>query len=236
VSLVVRTWNVFHGNSVPPERSAFLEEMVRLVTADRPAIVCLQEVPVWALPRLDEWSAMTAFGAVAARPRVRSIGLARRITDLHHGLLRSAVTGEANVVLVAPDLVPREPRTEVIGTNGVRRVCQVVRVDEVGVVANFHASGGPLADAQFRRAARFAEEIAGEEPVVLAGDANIRPGDGDTYAELHDLGFSEPVPGSIDQVLVRGLPATSPDRWPEARRIVGGRVLSDHAPVELRVA
>ena len=37
--LVVRTWNLFHGNTVPPGRRAFLEEMVRLVTADGPEVL-----------------------------------------------------------------------------------------------------------------------------------------------------------------------------------------------------
>ena len=207
------------------------------MTADEPALVCLQEVPVWAVARLEEWSGMTTFGAVAARPRLRSAKLGRRITDLHHGLLRSAVTGEANVVLVARGLEAHDPRTEVIGAGRLRRVCQTVRVEGVGVVANFHASGGSLADAQFLLAAQFVERVAGDdEPIVLAGDANILPGEGDTYAELHDRGYSEPIAGSIDQVLVRGLPSTSPQRWPEQRRVVRGRLLSDHAPVEIRVA
>ncbi|MDX6465015.1 MAG: hypothetical protein QOI27_55, partial [Gaiellaceae bacterium] len=47
--------------------------------------------------------------------------------------------------------------------------------------------------------------------------------------------FSEPLPGSIDQILVRGLPSTPPVAWPEERRRAGGRLLSDHAPVELHV-
>jgi len=72
VPLVVRTWNLFHGNAVPPGRRAYLEEMVRLVTGDDPDVVCLQEVPVWALRRLEGWSDMAAFGAVAARPRLGS--------------------------------------------------------------------------------------------------------------------------------------------------------------------
>jgi endonuclease/exonuclease/phosphatase family metal-dependent hydrolase len=65
--------------------------------------------------------------------------------------------------------------------------------------------------------------------VVLAGDFNLRP----PYGPLTD--FSLPLDGSIDQVLVRGLPSTPPVAWPEDRRRVGGRVVSDHAPVELHV-
>ena len=62
--LLVRTWNLFHGRTLPESGRTELEGMVRLVTADAPDVVCLQEVPVWALRQLPGWSAMSAFGAV----------------------------------------------------------------------------------------------------------------------------------------------------------------------------
>ncbi len=83
------------------------------------------------------------------------------------------------------------------------------------------------------RAAAVADGLAlPGEPVVLCGDANLRPGEDDTYDELQSWGFSAPVPG-IDQILVRGLPSGAPVVWPEERRRLEGRLLSDHAPVEL---
>ena len=66
----IRTWNVFHGRSHPPGRTLYLERMVGFVTEDRPEILCLQEVPPWALARLGEWSGMAVFGEVAARPSI----------------------------------------------------------------------------------------------------------------------------------------------------------------------
>lgn len=235
MALLVRTWNVFHGNAVPPERRAYLEQMVRLVTADAPDVVCLQEVPLWALPRLGPWSGMTAFGAVAARPRLGSVELGRLVTDLHHGRFRSAFTGQANAILLGAELGAAEQQATRLERRGEgeRRVCQAVRIPELGVVANFHATGGPAADGQFSRAAAFAEQVAGGEPVILCGDANLRPGQGSTYAELRERGYSVPAPG-IDQILVRRAPATEPAVWPDDRRRVDGRLLSDHAPVELR--
>jgi endonuclease/exonuclease/phosphatase family metal-dependent hydrolase len=233
--VLVRTWNLFHGNAVPPERRAFLREMVELVTADRPDVVCLQEVPVWALKKLGGWSGMTAVGAVAARPRLLSAELGRWITELHHGLFRSAFTGQANAILLAPSLGVVEKRVQVIsrGGEGERRVCQAVRVTELGVVGNFHATGGPHVDEQFLRAAEFVRAL--DERVILCGDANIAPQDrGRTYDLLREWGFSVSVAG-IDQILVRGLPVSSVSVWPEERRRLGGRLLSDHAPVELRV-
>lgn len=104
--LLVRTWNVFHGNTIPPERSDHLEEMVGLVTEDGPAIVCLQEVPVWAIGRLEKWSGMQVFAEVAQPPRIGPLPstatIGHALTSLHHGIIRSAFAGQANATLVSP--------------------------------------------------------------------------------------------------------------------------------------
>jgi endonuclease/exonuclease/phosphatase family metal-dependent hydrolase len=89
------------------------------------------------------------------------------------------------------------------------------------LVANFHITGDR---AQLERVGAF---VAGRERVVLGGDANLRGVGLD--------GFSPPLADSIDQILVRGLPASAPQRWPDERRRLDGRLLSDHAPVELTV-
>ncbi|HKT45094.1 MAG TPA: endonuclease/exonuclease/phosphatase family protein [Gaiellaceae bacterium] len=219
--MVVRSWNLFHGNAVPPERHAYLREMVELVTADDPDVVCLQEVPVWALGRLEGWSGMRAVGGVGAEPLLRSAELGRLVTDLHHGILRSAVTGEALAVLVARRHAVVDERRERVGPN---RVLVGVRLEGGPFVGNFHVTGGAVAQEQFRRVV----ELVPDGAVVLAGDVNLRP----PYALE---GFSDPLAGSIDQILVRGLPATAPVAWPAERRRVHGKLLSDHAPVELIV-
>jgi len=228
VAWLVRTWNVFHGNTVPPGRRAYLEEMVRLAAADRPAVVCLQEVPAWAVGRLAGWSGMTAVGEVAAHPRLRSAELGRLITDLDHGLFRSAFTGQANAVLVDVALDVVRKAEEQVSTSGERRVCQVLTIDGLGAVANVHITGGAPAAEQLRRAVGFAEDAAGDGPLIFCGDFNLTP----PYAALD--GYSAAAPG-IDQVLVRGLPAATPLVWPPERRRAGGRLLSDHAPVDVLV-
>ena len=221
MALLVRTWNLFHGNALPPERRAYLREMIELVTADDPDVVCLQEVPAWALGRLEEWSGMQALGAVAAPPRLGSAELGRRITELHHGILRSAVTGEGLAILVARRHAIAAHRTQPVGANRVLLGVELAGGIHVG---DFHVTGGDVAQEQFARVVALAEGDA----VVLAGDVNLRPPYGLT-------GFSEPLAGSIDQILVRGLPSGPPTAWPAERRRVDGRLLSDHAPVEAMV-
>jgi endonuclease/exonuclease/phosphatase family metal-dependent hydrolase len=207
--------------------------MVRLITADAPDLVALQEVPLWATRKLEDWSGMTAAWVVAMPARLGP--LARRFTDLDPARFRSAFTGQANALLVNPHFVVRWHRRVVLNPDlsrpewllgrGQRRVCQALAVEARGVelvVANLHASTSPrLATAE---AARAAELLAGAERCILCGDFNV---------PRHSVpGFSEPIDG-IDQVLVRGLALErGPEAWPEARRRAGGSVLSDHAPVE----
>jgi endonuclease/exonuclease/phosphatase family metal-dependent hydrolase len=210
--MLVRTWNLFHGNASPPERRAFLRRMIELVTRDRPDVVCLQELPVWALRHLERWSGMHANGAVARRPLLPFA--ARAVTAVHHGLLRSAVTGEADAILTRDPA--RALGVHIVGERKLRRIAQVVDLDGVTIV-NFHIDGER---AQLDRVVALARERS-----ILAGDANLVAAGAD--------GFSEPLAGSIDQILVCGLTLRDgPSPWPLEQRMVDGRVLSDHAPVE----
>jgi endonuclease/exonuclease/phosphatase family metal-dependent hydrolase len=219
--MLVRTWNLFHGNTLPPQRRAFLREMVELVTHDRPDVVCLQEVPVWAVEHLERWSGMQSFAAIARPPLLRSAGLGRALADLHHGLLRSAFTGEAGAILVSDDHDVDELRSEVVGERPLRRIAHGLRLGGGTYVVNFHIDADP---AELARVAAFA---ASWPQAIVAGDANI------ASASLD--GYSAPLPGSIDQILYRGLEGGAPAAWPLDRRKRDGRLLSDHAPVEVEV-
>ena len=256
--LLVRSWNIFHGRTLPAGRDDHVEEMVRLV-APGADVVCLQEVPVWALGELEAWSGMRAFGITTMpAPGGR---FARRLTAAHPQRLRSALTGQANAVLVArtlgvPDgpvrlpLNPRRFRRRQARHHGLplgvrllwardRRVGQLVRLERDGqsvVLANAHLStshDARPADAELLRLATYAEGYARPgEPIVLAGDLNLTRTSSAALPELERWGFSAAGPG-IDHILARGLAFEHPPApWPRERRRRGALLLSDHAPVE----
>jgi hypothetical protein len=246
--------------------------MVRFAVADRPDVLCLQELPAWACGHLDDWSGMQACADVSQPPRLGPLAIpaevGRRLTSLHNGLLRSAVAGQAIAILLRPDseLLSRDrlvlnsrdfrkaqsrwlslPLVARLAWAKERRIVQVVRArlpsGPTLVVANLHATSYPadqrLADAELLRAAVFVDGLAQPgDVVVLAGDFNVPAVRSATQAELTsgDWGFSQPAAEGIDQILVRGAPVEGVTRWPADRRRVDGRVLSDHTPVEARVA
>jgi endonuclease/exonuclease/phosphatase family metal-dependent hydrolase len=261
--VLVRSWNLYHGNTVPVQARAFLEEMVSLATADDPAVLCLQEVPVWALGRFTA-------GAVAARPSFGPLPitaeLGRRLTEPNHGRLRSAFAGQGNAMYVSPRLrvlshhvltlnsrrfrfaQSRALRLGAVARLGwakERRVVHSVRLrapdGRTMLVTNMHCTSFPaderLADAEVLRAAWFALSTAApEDVVVLAGDFNARATRSRSLADLTTpkWGFSPPGTG-IDHILVRGAAAAQIRRWPDDRRLHEGHLLSDHAPVELEL-
>jgi endonuclease/exonuclease/phosphatase family metal-dependent hydrolase len=169
--MLIRTWNLFHGNTKPPQRQAFLEEMVRLAVSGEPDVVALQELPASALPLVGGWSGYTAVPVLAARPTIgpfpSNAEVGRRLTSLNHGVLRSAFSGQGNAILVAPRfrivdehaliLNPRRFRraqAEWLDLGPLarlawakeRRVCQVVRLadgERTFLAANLHATAYP---------------------------------------------------------------------------------------------
>jgi endonuclease/exonuclease/phosphatase family metal-dependent hydrolase len=237
--------------------------MLRLATADQPDVLCLQEVPVWALGRFT-------VGDVAARPTLGPIpigaGLGRLLTEVHHGVLRSAFSGQGNAISVAPslrvlahskltlntrrfrDAQARALRLDIVARLAwakERRIVQAVRLEAPGartfLVANTHctsyAADERLADAELLRAAWFAvSEASPDDVVVLAGDFNVTAARSRTLRDLQDeeWGFSQPGPG-IDHILVRGATCSAPQIWPEERLRQRDGLLSDHTPVEVTI-
>jgi endonuclease/exonuclease/phosphatase family metal-dependent hydrolase len=168
---------------------------------------------------LEHWSGMQRVSAVARRPR---IPFGRWPTALNHGLFRSAFTGEGDAILAAKRYRLTDARHVAVSEPGAfRRIVHGVRLDDGIFVANAHISADHT---QLQRVFEFVED---EPRVIVGGDFNL-PGEGLP-------GFSTPLPDSIDQILVKGLPAQTPHAWPLDRRRYQRHLLSDHAPVELTV-
>src|SRR5207237_6044401 len=125
-------------------------------------LLCLQEVPAWAVERFTA-------GDVAARPSIGPLPipaeLGRRLTEPHHGLLRSAFSGQANAIqvsrrlrvlgherLVLNPLRFRAAQSRALELGPVarlawakeRRIVQALRLEEPGgrtlLVANLHCT------------------------------------------------------------------------------------------------
>lgn len=223
MALLVRSWNLFHGNTCPTGRRGRLEEMVRLATADGPDVVCLQELGVWSLGRLEGWSGMHATCVIARRPRLPA-RFAGAISRLNQGFFRSGLEGQAQAILTR---LPADDLGTLRVSDGIRepRLVNVVRYG-AAVIGNIHATNDfrdpTVPRAEIERASEFLDSLARQgETRILAGDFNLR---------------DPALPGpAIDHVVVSGAEATPLEVWPTARRMQNGVVLSDHAPVEIRV-
>jgi endonuclease/exonuclease/phosphatase family metal-dependent hydrolase len=204
------TWNLLHGRSVPPAGRDLFDEFADALAGWEWDVALLQEVPPWWPPALgarlqvDQRLVLTSRNALLPLRRA----VARRWPDL----IKSN-GGGANAILVRGDTVA-EHRWRRLCLWPERRWVHAVRLRGAGTwVANLHG-GGPIRDA--RRAAAAALGWAGEVPVVLGGDFNIRQLslDGFAYAGGHD----------VDLIFARGFQAG-------ATEVLDRGPLSDHAPV-----
>lgn len=240
--MLVRSWNLYHGNTLPPGRRRYVEQMVRRICEEDPVLVCLQEVPPFALSRLERWAGRPAVGDLAMRPRIPG-PLGVKLTDLHSGFIRSGVEGQGNAMLVAQGveilqhdvlvLNPRRFRRREADRLGLswrarlawaleRRICQVLRLrlgdGRVVLAANLHATSFRgdklLADAELLRAATFVDALAAVgEPVLLCGDFNVTTVSSPTLRALAGPEWGFSGAGpGLDHVLVRGLHVVEGER------------------------
>jgi endonuclease/exonuclease/phosphatase family metal-dependent hydrolase len=260
------TWNLFHGRDYPPdsalhtwrslvgratERNAthvqvnreLLREFAQVLGAARWDVALLQECP----PR---WSAALASACVAkAQGSLTSrnwLGSVRNALAGWNPDLLGSWEGGSNLTLVrglgAEGLL--DQRDLVLRRLPERRTMAFARLDSGLCVANLHASTRPpLAAADVSHAVETAVAWAGESPLILGGDFNLRPGRTRLFEDLGQrFGLSAPTgPDCIDHILSRGLEIVEPaGAWPPAARELpceGLRLrLSDHAPVEARFA
>jgi endonuclease/exonuclease/phosphatase family metal-dependent hydrolase len=261
--VLVRTWNLDGGKVVPPDRHVHLEAMIELIRTGGPDVVCLQEIPVWALPRLGPWSGMQALTARAKGPKLGPLPLPPSL-----GRAGASRAGKGNAILIPREATVRSHKTITLNTNvfceergarfGLtpkemvwwereRRVCHLVQYElpnrQRFLVANLHSTYCPrdlrLADAELRRAVNFilrASEL--EEALIVAGDFNIPRSASTIVNELMTTERENRWMTSgpqVDQILLRRAIATSVRVWPDEERAVDGRLLSDHPPIEATI-
>jgi len=260
------TWNLFHGRDHPPdaalhtwrsrvgratERNAthvqvnreLLREFAQVLSAASWDVALLQECP----PR---WSAALASACEANAQRSLTsrnwLSPVRNVLAGWNPDLLGSWEGGSNLTLVrrlaGEGLL--DQRDLVLRRLPERRTMAFARLESGLCVANLHASTRPpLAAADVSHALETAVAWAGESPLILGGDFNLRPRHTRLFADLGPrFGLSAPTgPDSIDHILSRGLEIVEPPgAWPpEARELPceGLRLrLSDHAPVEARFA
>jgi len=259
ITIHLRTWNIAHGVDVPPDggghahvRRKLLREMATLMSEDRPDVIVLQEVPVWAGPLLREHTGMgvtlaPCYGAhipFVHVPLPLAVGAA--VGNALPDLVRTQVEGQANALLYGPDLLLVSARRALLNErqrlHGEPRIAQLVRLrhrraGREFAVANVHADHGDNKH-QLERAGFLLEQFARGAPMVLAGDMNAGPRSPGVRALAARGWVEESSDVRIDHVFVRGFdiewPAT---RWLPSRRdlsLNGGPPvrLSDHDPVD----
>jgi endonuclease/exonuclease/phosphatase family metal-dependent hydrolase len=258
------TWNLFNGRDYPPDPALFtwrsrllcisernethlqvnrdlLGEAAALLSAARWDVALLQECPPrWAAPLADACEAEMHLTLTSRNWLAFIRGpVARRNPDL-----MGSWGGGSNLTLSRGKLADgrAERRELLLRRRPERRKMDFVRLAGGLCVSNLHASGpDQLAETDIRRAAEAAAAWAGENPLILGGDLNLRPSDSDLYRELADrldlVGTTSP--DAIDHLLSRGLEILHPAvAWPpEAREAESNGLairLSDHAPVGAR--
>ena len=259
------TWNLFHGRDFPPDPRLFTwrsrlrrrternaahvqvnrelsREFAAVLSAARWDIALLQECP----PR---WCASLAAACNAEGLRSLTsrnwLGFVRGPLARWNPDLLGSWEGGSNLILARGSAAGLVDRRELVLTRRPeRRTIAFARLRSGLCVSNLHASTNPArAEADVRRAVEAAVGWAGDSPLILGGDFNLRPSQTRLFQELAErFGLSAPTaPDSIDHLLGRRLEIVdSPASWPpEARELPweGLRLrLSDHAPVEVRFA
>jgi endonuclease/exonuclease/phosphatase family metal-dependent hydrolase len=261
----VLTWNIYHGRDGPPdpalyttwakwtrrtERNDTHVQVNRDLWRQFTDMLCgagwdaalLQECPPRWQPGFSRECRADSFRSMTSRNWLErtSWAFARRWPDLigssEGGSNLILARGEAGAIRESRELVIRRREPE-------RRTMAFARLECGLCVTSLHASTSPpLAEQELLHAAAKAVEWAGEGPLILGGDFNVRPQSSGVFAELERRWGLTGVtaPDSIDHLLVRGAEVVSgPRAWPpEARELDEDGLalrLSDHAPVELTV-
>jgi endonuclease/exonuclease/phosphatase family metal-dependent hydrolase len=211
----VLTWNLYHGRAQPPAGRPLLPEFSAALAGWQWDVALLQEVPPWWPDELA--AACGAIAATALTSRNALLPLRRFVAERWPDLIKSNGGGANAILARGSDL--RDHREHVLRWRPERRVAHGARLDSGAWVVNLHATAHNAAKAHedLARARRAALAWAGEAPVVLGGDFNIR--------DPALPGFVRAAGHDVDFVFARGLEPVG------SGEVLDHGALSDHAPV-----
>jgi endonuclease/exonuclease/phosphatase family metal-dependent hydrolase len=215
----VLTWNLYHGRARPPAGRSLRAEFAAALAGWEWDVALLQEVPPWWPPELARACDATAVTALTSRNSL--LALRRFVADRWPDLIRSN-GGGANALLSRAGALA-DHRVQVLRRRPERRVAHGARLPDGTWIVNLHATvhDARKAHEDLALARETALAWAGDAPIVLGGDFNIRDPDlpGFTRAAGHDVDF----------IFTRGLEPAGPGAALEHGP------LSDHAPVLARL-
>jgi endonuclease/exonuclease/phosphatase family metal-dependent hydrolase len=216
----VLTWNLYHGRTVPPSGRSVVNEFAAALDGWEWDVALLQEVPPWWPPMLARATGADQRTQLTSRNWV--LPLQQAISERNPDILKSW-GGGANAILVRGRAI-LEHRAERLRRRPEARWVHGVRVADTWAV-NVHSQNHPEADAlaDTRAAVEHARRWAGGEPLIFAGDVNLkRPPE---LPGIVHLGGNH-----VDHLFSSGRPAAG------KREVLDRGHLSDHPPVAVTLA
>jgi hypothetical protein len=206
-------------------------------------------------PLLDPLGSVTGLGP---------LGTARTSPNSRIGqVTRLLVGGQANAILLDPSvhmvarwstvMNPRRLRQARAADLGLGRVdrlkwakeqrrCLTLQVTlpdgRSAVLANLHTTAYPeaAAEIELEQALAFVDELSGASDIsILAGDFNLAASKSPRLRELIEAAGYSGLGPWVDHIVVKGTTASPWEEWPEDRHRADGHLLSDHAPLDVRI-
>jgi endonuclease/exonuclease/phosphatase family metal-dependent hydrolase len=218
--MLVLSWNLFHGRSVPDAPRSLLGDFAEQLAAWEWDVALLQEVPPWWPPALGRASRAGARTALTSRNWLRPVSrwAAQRRPDLV-----KSWGGGANAILVRGERVLAH-RVRELRIWPERRVMHGVRLERGWWVCNLHAQAH--------------SEVHAQADVALAAATALAWSDGAPLVFGGDLNTHEPWVPSLARVASNGVDhiLADPARSADPGRTLDRGHLSDHAPLVARIA
>jgi endonuclease/exonuclease/phosphatase family metal-dependent hydrolase len=235
--VLVLSWNLFHGRSLPPTDHSLYDEFAAKLDEWSWDVALLQEAPPWWPRRLADELGAEQRSALTSRNSLPA--LRRAIAERRPELLKSN-GGGCNAILSRVPIV--EHSTLRLRRRPERRVAQLARLQDGTCVVNVHASTRPVrAMQELERLWAHVLDWAAADRLILGGDLNVRSPTPAPATIVHAAA------SGVDHVFARGLiPATASDSTlgapgaldrPSREIVLDGRQveLSDHAPLLVRL-